>query len=161
MSNIRMNKKSTQVLAVAFTLLIIIATVLMYLTYFDCQESDVLIISIIFSILSLIMCAFTVLDVFIGKRQYYFKKDTIIVGRKGKMIDTIHKSAICSPILILDCQDGSPRIFLFSHGGKKHRIFVDNDKLNALKTMLSGVKIKTRDNAFEYLILYLLEIFCV
>ena len=156
-----MNKKSTQILAVVFTLTIVFATAVMYFTYFECRETDALLISVIFTLLSVLMCLFTVLDVCIGKREYFFKKDTIIVGRKSKTLEIISKADILSPVLITDFHDGTPKFFVFTYNAKKYRILVDHDKCDTLKRTLNGIKIETKDNMLEYFLLYILEIFCI
>lgn len=156
-----MNNKIASVLIAVLTLLMFMATVLVISEYTVTNEEELLIISVAFSVITLLMLLFILFDIVIGRKLYIFRKDKIIVSRKGKVLVEIANKDITSPVLIKDTHSGKNQMLTFKHNGKKHFLLIRQDNEVALRQFTSGINIKAKENTAEYLLLYILEIFCV
>ena len=156
-----MNNKIASILIVVLTLLMFVATVLVISEYSITNDEQLLFISIVFSLITVLMLLFILFDVVIGRKLYIFRKDKIIVSRKGKTIVEISNKDIILPVLVKNTIIGKNQMLTFNHNGKKHILLIRQDNEIALKQFTSGISVKTKDNTAEYVLLYILEIFCV
>ena len=156
-----MNNKIASILIVILALLMVVATVLVICEYSVTKEDDLLFISVAFSVITLLMFLFILFDIIIGRKLYIFKKEKIIVSRKGNILFEISNKEIASPVLVKDTVSGKNQMLSFKHNGKKHILLIRQNNEIALKHFLSGINVKNKDNTVEYLLLYILEIFCV
>ncbi len=156
-----MNNKIASILIIILTLLMTLATALVITEYTISFDIQLLYISIIFSVVTLFMLLFILFDIVIGRKLYIFKKDRIIVSRKGRVLAEIINKDINSPVLTKDAYSGKKQMLTFGYNGKKHLLLIRQDNEVALRQFISGINVKTRENTVQYLILYLLEIFCI
>ena len=156
-----MSKKIFSVFAVVFTLLLHFASGLMFVECSLSYSNELLLPGVILSLVSWVATLFLVHDVFIGRREYIFKNDNIIVGRKNKVLCEISKSNIQSPKIIVNSITKKSSFFSFYCNGKRHIVVVDERNEDRFKRFATDVNPKKIENTIQYIFVYLLEIFCV
>ena len=156
-----MNKKIVVVFAIVFTLFLIFSTVLMWCACFSSYAYDLLLPALLFSLISVSLIAFLIVDVFIGRRTYLFKDGSIIVGRKSKVLYTIEKAEIRSVRIITDSLAKKSLFLVFYYNKKKHIIALSSENKRLIKAFINDLKHDETKNNLEYFITYILEIFCV
>ena len=154
-----MSKKLLPILAVLLTLVVGVADVMFIDEYINNpRNTDLLVISIIFSLITLGMIITIIFDFLIGHNELIFEKEQIIVGRKGKMLYSIQKSSISNPVLTYDANNKESCMLSFKSGKKKYYVSINKRNKRSIDAFLEGVKYIKRENTLEYFIQHLLDI---
>lgn len=154
-----MSKKLLPILAVLLTLVVGVADVMFIDEYINNpRNTDLLVISIIFSLITLGMIITIIFDFLIGHNELIFEKEQIIVGRKGKMLYSIQKSSISNPVLTYDANNKESCMLSFKSGKKKYYVSINKGNKRSIDAFLEGVKYIKRENTLEYFIQHLLDI---
>ena len=156
-----MDKKIASIFAFILTLFLLFASCVLIFECINSRSGELIVPSIILTLLSLITIIFLVLDVFIGRRSYIFKKDSIIVGRKGKTICSIPKECIESPYLVIDANSKKISYFRFTFNKNKHVIIIDKRNEEQFNRFIAGIDVNRKENFLQYILTYIVEIFCI
>ena len=156
-----MNKKIVTVFAVIFTTFLAFASSVMVVECFVYQNSRILFPTVMLSLTSLVTILFLVLDVFIGIKDYIFKNDVIIVGRKSKMLYSISKEDIVAPKIILNSLTEKSCFFSFYYNRKRHIVSVKDRNEGTFKRLVSDIQAEVIEDTMIDILMYILEIFCV
>lgn len=157
-----MSKKLLPILAILLTLVVCVADVLFIDEYINNPRNvDLLVISIIFTLIIIGMIIAIIFDFLIGHNELIFEKDRIIVGRKGKALYSIPKSSISNTVLTYDANNKESCMLSFKSGKKKYYVSINKGNKRTIDAFLDGVKYTKRENTLEYLLQHLLDILSV
>ena len=156
-----MKSKLAKALIFVLTSLMIFATALVIFEYLHSYESEFLIISILFALVTGFMILFIFFDIIIGRKVYKFQKAKIIVSRNDRIIAEFTNKEI-SDVTITRASSFDKSLFLtFIYNGKKHYVFFCEGKEIALKQFISGINVNYRDSILEYYLMFILEAFSI
>jgi len=154
-----MGKKLLSVLAILLTALVGVATVLFIYEYINNPKNvDLLIISIIFALITLVLIIAVIFDLFVGHNELIFKKEQIILGRKGEILYSIPKSNVLNPVLTYDSNNKESCMLSFKSGRKKYYVSINKGNKKAIDAFLKDVKYTKRENTLEYFLQHILDI---
>lgn len=155
-----MNNKVLAIFSVLLTFVMIFASVLLIDAYLnDTDDIQLLIISLVFSLASLVVFFVVIFDLFIGRKDLTFENDKIIVSKKGKIVNSISKSDISNAVLTYDSYNKALCILSFAYNKRKYYLSVTKANKRTIELFFNDVKCSKRNSTLEYFIQYIIEVF--
>lgn len=142
-----------------YIFLLIILLILAFLLFSMIIE-DSLYIDIII-LCCLVLTIFIIINLlileFIGYKKYYFNELNMIIKRKEKVLEVLHKDNINSLVRVVDVFTDELFLITFKYKGKRKVIRVTKENKNDINIFLNDLPSIKKRNFLYYLLLLFIE----
>ena len=154
-----MSKKLLPIFSLLLVSVVGVAAVLLIVEYINNPRNiDLLIISLIFTLITFGMIISIIFDFLVGHKEFVLEKERIIISRKGKILYSISKGDISNPVLTCDANNKESRMLSFKSGKKKYYVSINKGNKKSIYAFLERVKYTKRENTIEYFLQHLLDV---
>lgn len=146
-------------LIIIYSFLLIILLILAFLLFSMIIEDSLYIDIIIFC--CLVLTIFIIINLlileFIGYKKYYFNELNMIIKRKEKVLEVLHKDNINSLVRVVDVFTDELFLITFKYKGKRKVIRVTKENKNDIDIFLNDLPSIKKRNFLYYLLLLFIE----